>query len=294
MLSFTQYINEMQQLSEALITFGGKAYPRFNNVVILAGGAGSGKGFIKEKLVGIEGYNFDVDELKLLAVRTPGLIKKIKDEMGFDISNLDPKKHKNALKDEKNVGKLHAIIGDFLELDDNKLKTLYKSILTANPERKPNLIFDVTLKDMRKLQNITTQAENLGYEKKNIHIVWIVQNVTVAMNLNKKRDRTVPPEILVNTHRGAASTIHDIVNMGDSLTRYMDGDIVFAFNRVDVEDNSRSDTNFEKSKFGGGYIKNAKYFYVKKAGKKPDLKQLTKDIRAKIIDYVPPGVDWGK
>ena len=36
------------QLQEALITFGGKPYPKFGNIVILAGGAGSGKGFIRD------------------------------------------------------------------------------------------------------------------------------------------------------------------------------------------------------------------------------------------------------
>lgn len=32
-----------QFISEALITFGKSAYPKFGNIVILAGGAGSGK-----------------------------------------------------------------------------------------------------------------------------------------------------------------------------------------------------------------------------------------------------------
>jgi len=41
MKSFNEF-NEY--LLEKLITFGGKAYPKFGNVVILAGGGGSGKG----------------------------------------------------------------------------------------------------------------------------------------------------------------------------------------------------------------------------------------------------------
>jgi hypothetical protein len=69
MLSFKQYLNEnLSELTEALITFSGQAYPKFGNVVILAGGAGSGKGFVKDKLIGIEGFNFDVDELKSLSL----------------------------------------------------------------------------------------------------------------------------------------------------------------------------------------------------------------------------------
>ena len=49
---------------EKLITFGGKAYPKYGHIVLMAGGAGSGKGFILSNLVGLEGKVFDVDELK--------------------------------------------------------------------------------------------------------------------------------------------------------------------------------------------------------------------------------------
>jgi hypothetical protein len=75
-----EYIKEQYDiLLEKLITFGGQAYPNFGNVVIMAGGAGSGKGFVKDNLVGMEGFVFDVDELKTLAAKTPMIIKKIKD-----------------------------------------------------------------------------------------------------------------------------------------------------------------------------------------------------------------------
>lgn len=47
MRTFTDYFKPLTEaetmLQEALITFGGKAYPKFGNIVILAGGAGSGK-----------------------------------------------------------------------------------------------------------------------------------------------------------------------------------------------------------------------------------------------------------
>ena len=50
MQKFNQFIREQQifqntaeELMEKLITFGGSAYPKFGNIVIMAGGAGSGK-----------------------------------------------------------------------------------------------------------------------------------------------------------------------------------------------------------------------------------------------------------
>ena len=269
-------------LLEKLITFGGQAYPKFGNIIIMAGGAGSGKGFVKDKLVGAEGKVFDVDELKTLASKAPRIIKRIKDELGTDLTKLA-----SDLNDPENVGKLHGIMGDYLKLDSKVKKAMYTSIFAADPDRKPNIIFDVTLKDLQKLEKITRDASNLGYDKKNIHIVWVINDIEVAKAQNLRRSRTVPSEILVNTHRGAANTMGDIINMGKSLKRYMDGDIVFAFNKVGV------DANLAISGKGGFYIKDANYFYVKKQGKAPtSVDKLEADIRRKISGYVPRGVDW--
>ena len=187
--------NTAEDLMEKLITFGGKAYPKFGNIVIMAGGAGSGKGFVLNKLVGVEGKVFDVDELKRLASKTPAIKKRVKKELGVDIE--------------------------------------------------------------------------------------------VAQAQNAKRARRVPSEILINTHRGAANTMGDIINMGNKLKKYMDGDIVFAFNKVGV------DANLATSGKGGSYVKDANYFYVKKQGKAPtSIDKLDKDIRRKIKGYVPKNVEW--
>lgn len=288
MKQFKTFLNESFALEEStillekLITFGGQAYPKFGNIIIMAGGAGSGKGFVLGKLVGAEGKVFDVDELKTLASKSPAIIKRVKDELGVDL----PQLAKN-LKDPENVGKLHQIMGDYLNLDSRVKKSIYTSILAADPDRKPNIIFDVTLKDLRKLEKITRDASMLGYDKKNIHIVWVVNDIEVAQQQNKARARTVPSEILVNTHRGAANTMGDIINMGTRLKKYMDGDIVFAFNKVGV------DASLAKSGKGGSYVKDANYFYVKRQGKAPQsIDKLDAEIRRKISSYVPKGVDW--
>lgn len=283
MLSFKNYLaEEKQELIEKLITLGGQAYPKFGNIIIMAGGAGSGKGFVKDNLIGAEGFVFDVDALKTLAAKTPAIRKKVKDELGVDLENLAAN-----LKNPDNVAKLHEIIGDYLNLDDKRMKVVYTSILSADPERKPNLIFDVTLKDLRKLEKLTRQVKQLGYANTNIHLVWVVNDIEVAKAQNAKRDRTVPVEILVNTHRGASQTMLDIINMGKQLKTYLDGDIVFAFNKVGV------DSSLVKSGRGGQYIKDANYFYVKRKGQDVvSQANLSKDLRYKIASYVPKNVEW--
>lgn len=289
MFRFNAFLREEQEmfedaefLLEKLITFGGKAYPRFGNIVFMAGGAGSGKGFVLSNLVGIEGKTLDVDELKTLASRAPSIKARVKKELGVDLADLAAN-----LKNPENVGKLHSIMGDYLQLDDRKQKALFTSVLSQPADKKPNIIFDTTLKDLQKLEKLTRQAADLGYDKKNIHIVWVVNDIEVAKAQNLKRSRTVPTEILVNTHRGAANTLADVINMGAGLKKYMDGDIVFAFNKVGV------DANLVKGQKGGSYVKDANYFYVKRQGKAPtSVDKLDRDIRAKIASYVPKNVDW--
>jgi len=282
--SFTEeaLYEEAEMLMEKLITFGGKAYPKFGNVVIMAGGAGSGKGFVLSKLVGIEGKTFDPDQLKRLAGKSPLINKRVKEEFGVDLKELGSK-----LNIPENVSKLHEIIGDVLQLPSKKEAVFFTSVLTADSERKPNIIFDTTLKDAGKLQKLSKQVTDIGYDKKNIHIVWVVNDIQVALDQNARRSRTVPAEILINTHRGASNTMGDILRMGKSLGNYMDGDIVFAFNKVGV------DSNVVRSGRGGSFVKDANYVYVKRAGKDvPPLDSLNKDMLAKVKAYVPKNIDW--
>ena len=290
MKTFNQHLKEEQELQqygeillEKLITFGGKAYPKFGNVVIMAGGAGSGKGFVLSNLVGLEGKVLDVDELKTAAAKSPLIRKRVKAETGMDIEAIA-----SDLKNPENVGKLHDIIANVLQLDTRQKKVLMRGILGAAPDRKPNLVFDTTLKDLQKLGNLSRMLTSVGYDKKNIHIVWVVNDIEVAKSQNLTRSRTVPAEILVNTHRGASQTMADIVNMGKTLKRYMDGDIVFAFNKVGV------DADLKVSGGGGSFLQDAKYFYAKRQGKPATpVANLEKDIKAKISSYVPKAVTWG-
>lgn len=305
MKSFNEF-NEY--LLEKLITFGGKAYPKFGNVVILAGGGGSGKGFIQSQLMGIQGKTFDVDALKSLAVKSNKIAQRVKKELGVDLSQF---KVKGALKNPETVSLLHGIIGDELKLPDKEKQAFFSSIMTADPERKPNVIFDVTLKSLQKFDNLISNVTRLGYDKKNIHLVWIINDIEIALKQNAERDRFVKPEILINTHVGAQQTVADVIKLGNKLKSYMDGDIVFAFNKVGVDTTyikspkQSADFNFLTTKNkkgetvkvdvsgGGGYLKDANFFYIKKAGKPiTPFDKIDKDIRAKIKDYVPKGVEW--
>lgn len=280
MESFKQFKLEEQELDEALITFGGKAYPKFGQFVMLAGGAGSGKGFIGENLIGLEGKVVDVDHIKQLAMTSKKFAAKVKEETGTDMTKLD-------LRKPENVSRIHEILGTMYKTDKKLISTFAKSVLAAAPERKPNVIMDVTLKDMKKMQKLASLAEELGYEKKDVHIVWVVNDVEVAKQQNASRARVVPVEILMGTHEGAANTMKEILQMGKGITKYLDGEIVLAFNKFKV------DATLVKGKSGGQFLKEVKYTYMKHAGKPMiTVDKMEKDIYQKIKSYVPKESLW--
>ena len=272
--------SETFELNEKLITFGGKAYPKFGNAVLLAGGAGSGKGFVKDNLMGIEGQVYDVDEVKALALKSDMIKKMAVEATGKDISKFN-------LKNPNDVSALHTILDEELNVIDKRKLARYAGILMAPVDRKPNLIFDVTLKNLNKLRSISADIESLGYEKINVHLVWVINSYNVAIAQNKERSRQVPEEILMDTHRGAAQTAKDILDMGKDIKKYLDGDVWYAFNKRGV------DSTIAKSGKGGSYIKDANYIKVKSAGKGIDAKKVTDEVVKKIAGYVPPSNYWG-
>lgn len=279
MKSFKQFTEST--LTEALITFGGRAYPKFGQVVILAGGAGSGKGFTLEKLLGIEGITLDVDALKKLVMGSDKLAAEIKKQTGHDVKTMN-------LKNPENVSTLHHVIADVFNISNKNQNRVYSGIMAAPEDRKPNLIFDVTLKGMSKLASIARDVETLGYKKENVHIVWVMNDVHIAMQQNQKRDRVVPKEILMDTHEGAALTMAKILNMGDSLKQYMDGDIWISFNKVGV------DSEIKKSSNKGMFVVKSNYIKVKARGKpQKSVAELDKEIVAKVAAYAPKTETWG-
>lgn len=262
------------------MVFGRSAYPKFGNIVILAGGAGSGKGFQKDKLLGIEGKSMDVDALKELAIKSTKFAQKVKDETGHDLKSFD-------LKKPENVSKLHEILSSVYNITGKADKAFFASVLAAPEDRKPNIIFDVTLKDMGKLESISRNVSELGYDKKNIHLVWIVNDFEVAIKQNQGRSRVVPEEILLATHEGAAITMKRILDMGDKLRKYLDGTIYLSFNKAKV------DTEMAASEKGGTYITKANYIQVKKQGSAQlSSDNLEQSIKDKIKAYVPDTKTW--
>lgn len=281
---FKQYLKQIKNstLDEVLITFGKKAYPKFGNIIILAGGTGSGKGFVTSSLLGIEGKVLDVDALKILATKSELAAKKFP-----ELKAIGDKIRGGGKMDAKTTSRLHDIVGE-LGYADKKLEALGRSILSSSPDRKPNIIFDVTLKDEKKLKKITDIATKLGYEKENIHIVWVLQKTSIAMTLNMARTRNVAEDMLLTTHQGALNTMTNILKSG--VTTNINGDVYIVFNRPQIDatitaktDNTGQTLKSKHTKSNVMFIEKALILQVKEKGKafRP-AKDIIKEFLTKI------------
>ena len=132
MLNYSDLITTPEQLNEKLIMFNqGKKY---GQVVFMAGGAGSGKGFAQKNFMEVNKFKVrDVDEWKRLYIELDRLFDKTSgakgvrtgdDNTGRRLTDFD-------LSDPRDVYDLHGMVRKY----DTKNKTL-NNILKSIPFRK--------------------------------------------------------------------------------------------------------------------------------------------------------------
>jgi len=233
-------------LNEKLITYGNRK--PYGQIVFMAGGAGSGKGFAIKNFVDSASFKIrDVDEMKKqlqvlnrlgkLDIKTIikkygknikpkdlDLINKIESD-GYKLQNLN-------LKNPNHVYALHILV-KAMGIKDNSLANLLTG--KDNPETLPNILFDITAKDVTDITKVLPMLKNAGYKAENIHLTWVLTNYVTAMVNNKSRARMVPEDILLKTHEGASNTIWGLITK--ALPKGMNG-------RVDVILNNPENTVF--------------------------------------------------
>lgn len=258
----------------------------------------SGKGFVISNLLGIEGKIFDVDILKSMAMKLIGFPKHLQAVIDMLFAKSEISSHYDAmkvvndplaLKNPDIVKCLHlAMVASGIPKKVNAV--LFQDIVLRAPDKKPNLIFDVTLQNYAKLIHLSQEISMMGYDKKNIHIVWVVSEVEVAMKLNQERDRVVPADILFDTHKGAAITMADIISDSEKTRKYMDGTITIAFNKkgVDADVVIKDKGSMSGAPDGKSItVIKANYVRIKEQGRPVDITKVTDEILHKIVNYVP-------
>lgn len=240
-----------QLFTAALLEVGGIRYPKSGNILILAGGSGSGKGHQLKNLIGLEGKVLDVDKLKSLVIESEYFRSTLKREHNLEIT-------KESMKDPKFTKQLHDILKErgFKEKVYNSLK-----YIADLEEHKPNLIFDVTLSSFEQFKNICDIVKDLRYDLKKVHLVWVINTLEVALKQNSQRERVVPEDVVEMIHKEVANNLAEICRLGNKITNYLDGDIWISFNKVDVDVKGMPGNTGK-----GFYYTKANMFKIKSAG----------------------------
>jgi hypothetical protein len=259
-------------LKEALITFKGKQYPNFGQIVIVAGGPASGKGFVIDNLFGISGKRYDVDSLKEDIKRNAVLRKSMAAKYNVNESVFD-------MATPEDVSVVHQIIRG------SKLKKEYENSFfiaarNASEELKPNLIFDKTCSSIKDVYEIVGNAIFSGYKPENIHLVWVLNDVETARRQNAERDRHVDESLLNSLHKEVANTMKTLFEHIREGQIELDGDIYIAFNK------RGEDVTSKKLKSGNNhFIEDANYFKIKSAGS--NNIDIPASMNEKIQTYTP-------
>jgi len=228
---------------------------KYGQVVFLAGGAGSGKGFAISHF--LEGTKFkirDVDEWKNIFLKLAALKNKY------------PEIRKLDLRKPKDVRKLHM----FVKKKGIKEKSLEMMLKEAKSGRLPNLMFDVTMKNKEDIIQVLPSLFSVGYSPKDINIVWVLTNYHIAVEQNKDpiRGRIVPDDIMLKTHSKAAGTMFNFINAG--TPRGVDGavHVILGGKKHTVFWNDpKTGEPYDGSK-GRTIVKDFKYLTLKEPGKK--------------------------
>ena len=305
-LSFSEYLikrdyEAYSNLEEKLIVYNnGKKY---GQIVFLAGGAGSGKGFAISNFMNSQDFKIrDVDELKIAFQKLDELKKFTMEDLlkkyGDKISERDKahiEKHVVAkgyslkdlnLKTPEHVYALHVMV----RATGAKQKTLDLLLDGAREGTLPNLIFDSTFADMDDLNTYIPQLIDAGYRDTDIHVTWVLTNYEIAIKNNRGRSRVVPEDILLKTHQGAAKTIVQLVKTG--FPREVNGGIYVVLNNPQntmfIVD-PKTGEHYKDIK-GNKVVGNFMYLTMKKPGKPiTSDKEVKKQLYSWIQDNTPPG-----
>ena len=250
MLTFLQFLAE-QYLEEKLIMYNqGK---RYGQIVFLAGGAGSGKGFAIKHFMEKEKFKVrDVDAWKTAFIKLADTTDKYPEIKGL------------SLKNPRDVMKIHKFVKD----KGIKEKSLDLLLRDVNVKNAPNVIFDITMKDANDIGDVLPRLLEAGYDPKNIHLTWVLTNYYIAIENNQKRERTVADDIMLLSHEGAATSMYEVIK--GKIPRGLDGGVrVILNNRNNTIPYVDPDTSKPmRTKQGDIIVKDFTYLTLKKEGKR--------------------------
>lgn len=171
---------------------------------------------------------FDVDKLKtdILSMKPKSMAAAFRRQTGRELETIDLGRPEDV-----------ALMHDFVSTNGYDKKVIANFFMSAGDiwpdgtpkkernEHKPNVVFDVTLKDEKKMLDLCSTLQQYGWKPEDIHLVWILNDFEVASIQNQSRERKVPKAIFDKTHIGASNTMKEIVTNFKKFEKCMNGEI---------------------------------------------------------------------
>lgn len=236
---------------DKVVKFDGQTFPKFGWAVILMGGGGSGKSTVFERLIPIEGKYMNTDMLKenpRFWDITPTekdketgewkrtdttyakiIQNKVESDEYADMYHGEPIRYDSmgyyfGQDEDKEVPRRPILranlsgpaISDATHKGIKPLSTklkqrAYNTPKYSNPERLPNIIFDIVADEMKDIETIVNALKPAGYK---IAIVWVSSTVCKAIKNNANRPRFVNLATLVGAHGRVIDTVDTLFESG--------------------------------------------------------------------------------
>ena len=192
------------------LLFEGVNDPGIFKAIFLAGGPGSGKTFVAQKLFGIpDGLTTSAGGLKLVNQDTEFeyLLNKYFDTI--EIDKFPPEEFKDLTKSAEEGG---AGLRPFAkELNKQKLKLYTKG--------KIGVIIDGTAHKIDKIKKQKKELEKLGYDT---YMVFVNTTLEAALKRNDSRERTVPVNIATQSWKNVQKNMKALKSLFKSNFQMVD------------------------------------------------------------------------
>lgn len=162
--------------------------PGILKCVFMAGGPGSGKSFVANEIFGVGKGLISAAASGLKVINSDSAF-----EAGLKKNGINPKDLAKIEKENPELWDKIAGDGDSIRNRAKKITNAQKSFYEAG---RLGMIIDGTGHDYAKLKSLKNKAEEMGYDT---YMVFVNTSLEVALERNKKRDRTLPEQLVTKS-----------------------------------------------------------------------------------------------
>jgi hypothetical protein len=212
--NINEYIGSIKESIEKQLVNEGVYDPGILKCIFMAGGPGSGKSFTAQELFGID------KKLKTSFSRVG--LKVVNSDSAFESelkkNGINPKFLADIEKNDPDFYN-NIVLGKMRE----KAKGITQTQKKFFEERRLGMIVDGTGDDYSKIEKQKAHAESLGYD---CYMVFVNTSLEVAIERNRKRDRTLPDNVVQEIWKACQENMGKFQNaFGSSNFRIVDNTV---------------------------------------------------------------------